>query len=185
LVQNVPEADQTEEVLDVIGMLRMVLMRVDDSLVREWERLQSIERDGLEEDSASVRPPPSLEEDPRAFNARIRAELHALVRALSVRDYDAAVRCVAESPDDPWTDERFENALEEYWSQYDALLFNHRARLADKTIRTEAGPRRWEVTQVLCDPDEDDTWCLELVIELEGRPKDSPKPLLRLIRVGL
>lgn len=134
--------------------------------------------------------------DPKAFTARVRAELHQLVRALSQRDWEEAARCVARPPGGPeaeelpeaqrrwaWTPERFEEALAPFFEEYEELLFTPEARLAHWTQIHETGERTWEVTQVLLDPEGDHLWHLAGEIDLSD-PGSTEGPLMRLVEVG-
>ena len=46
-----------------------------------------------------------------------------------------------------------------------------------------AGHRRWNVTQVLVDPQDDNLWALHTEIDL-SRPEHLDLPLLRVLRIG-
>ena len=58
-----------------------------------------------------------------------------------------------------------------------------RARLAHRTRIAAAGPRRWQVAQVLVDPAGDELWALHGEVDL-SREKDPEGPLVRLLRIG-
>jgi superfamily II RNA helicase len=184
LAQNVPAQAKTEGVYDVQAFFRTLLERVDRSLLHEWESLRFPDRvraaeTQLPEPAAAE---PDLARDPRAFAARIRAELHGLVRALSQRDYAEATLCVAQRPDDVWDEARFERALEPFYASYPEIVFTPRARLASWTRIEPTGHGRWDVSQVLLDPSDDNFWCVEGEVDLSG---DAPEgPLFRLRRIG-
>jgi hypothetical protein len=125
---------------------------------------------------------PDLARDPRAFAARVRAELHGLVRALSQADYAEAMLCVAQPPDDPWDEARFQSALAPFYASSPQIVFTPRARLASWTRIDPTGPGRWDVSQVLLDPSDDNFWCVEGEVDLSGEPPEGP--LLRLRRIG-
>ena len=122
--------------------------------------------------------------DPRAFASRVRAELHQLVRALSRRDWDEAVQCVRSAgADSEWTADRFESELEAYFEEHETIVFDHRARLADKTQIVKTGERSWRAVQTLVDPDEQDLWCIEAVVDL-GDVETLDGPLISVQRIG-
>jgi superfamily II DNA/RNA helicase len=106
LVQSVPEAAKTDELHDIIGFLRAMVLerrhqppaRVGAHAARPRARRRRARPSRLKH----------LGEDPKTFAARVRAELHALVRALALRDWDDATAFVRHDPDDPWTPARFE-----------------------------------------------------------------------------
>jgi superfamily II RNA helicase len=184
LVQTVPEGAKTEAVHDVIAYFRALLERVDSSLVKEWENLLHPEL----RESEPAAPLPSarvydLAADERALRARVRAELHGLVRALAAHDWQEAARCVHPTPDDPWTPERFQRALAPFFAEYESLVFTPRARTAEWTRFEPEGARRWRATQTLLDPDDDNMWCVEAEVDLNGE-RDPVGPLLRMTRIS-
>jgi len=185
LVQIVPAVFKTEEVLDVEAYLRTALARVDSSLLVEWERMLEVPKDLAEEVELPQRPKFDLTRDTKAFTARVRAEMHALVRALAGGDYDDAEHCVDQDPDDVWTAPRFEEALTPFLNSYDRIVFDHHARLADKTLLTKIDHRVWEVSQILCDRDEDNFWSIDGLIDLTGIEEVGDDPLVRLEKLGV
>jgi hypothetical protein len=181
LVRSVPEAARDDELWDAIGFFRALLARVDSSLVEEWEELL---RPGERAPERPRAPQPyDLARHPRALAARLRGELHQLVRALAASDFEAAVGCVRPDPEDPWDAARFEAALAPFFAEHERLVFEPRARSADKTLVKPLAARRFAVHQVLCDPAGDDLWQVEGEVDLEG--EGSPAgPLVRVRRIG-
>ena len=180
LKQNVPEQVKTEALHDVIAYLREVLARADSSLVQAWE--------GLHTDGAAVveaGPPPLLDADSKAFRARVRAELRALVSALSRGEYEDATRLIVHPAEDPWTEERFASALAPFLADYERLVFDHRARATDLVQMRRDGRGLWAVTQVLCDPEGDNLWYLQGRITLTGEETgDAEERLICLETIG-
>ena len=76
LVQTVPEAAKSDDVIDVIAFLRAMLERIDSSLVTEWESLVA-PAEGEQPTEAQARPTSDITRDPKSFAARVRHELHA------------------------------------------------------------------------------------------------------------
>ena len=182
LSQNVPVHAKSESLYDVEAFLRTQLERVDTSLFQEWENLRFPGRE-KEPEEPQAEAAPDLARSPRAFTARVRAELHALVRALSRGDYADALLCIADDPEDPWYPQRFSQALAPYYEIYPEILFTPRARTAEWTRLERQGPRRWKVWQTLLDPAGDHDWCIECEIDLDVR-EAGEGPLLRLRRIG-
>ena len=174
LARTVPIAYLNDTLVDVIGYFRAMLERVDSSLLREWEDLLA---PPAEEESAPDRPekPRDISRDPRAFAARIRAEAHALVKALSMRDFEEAAQCVFVDPFDAWTPARLEQAVAPWFARHGEIRADHAARLAEHTQVRPVAPRVWEVTQSLLDADgERDGWIEALVDLHEQVPTDGP-----------
>jgi hypothetical protein len=183
LVHSVPESACTEEVFDVIGFLRALIARIDSSLVDEWE---SMVRPGeaRETKAAPDRPQPiDLARHPKALAARIRAEMHLLVRALAGGHYEDAAGYVHQDENDPWDAARFEAALAPFLEEYGRIVFDGRARLADQTLIKSVAQRRFDVSQKLLDRNGDGFWHVEGEVDLEGE-RAPAGPLLRMRRIG-
>lgn len=178
LKQNVPDTYKTEMVHDVIAYLREVIARADSSLVQEWEILRFGEAVSTEDG-----PPPPLDADPKAFKARVRAELRAFVQALADDDLEEAAGLLRQVPGDTWTPRRLESALEPYFDEYDAIVFDHAARATDRTLFKRVGPGSWTVTQVICDPEGDDMWYAQGSVDLSAVPEDPDARLFALERI--
>ncbi|MBZ5707855.1 DEAD/DEAH box helicase [Nannocystis pusilla] len=181
LVQTVPDAAKTDEVHDVIGFMRAMFEHVDTSLLQEWERML---HPPVLEGEAAPAGPRDLSADPRAFAARVRAEMHALVRALAERDWEDAAVGTRADPDDPWPPERFAQAMAEYYAEYPTLRFDHGARFPKYTRIEAVADQRWRVTQVLVDPEEDNLWHIEGEVDLRGDGfPEGPLVMMRAIAV--
>jgi len=182
LVQSVPETYRDDAFVDVLAYLRTTLEHVDSSLVEAWERMVL---GGDEAAEATPDAPVAIDisRDARTFRARIRSELHLLVKMLAVGDFAGAEAAVRQPDDAPWSAERFEERMAGYLDDYEALVFDHTARMTDKTRITEDGRHRWRVMQVLVDPDGDNLWAIHATVDLTG--DTAPRgPLLELERIG-
>src|SRR5690606_3995890 len=108
LVQTIPESARDDELWDAIGFFRAMLARVDSSRVEEGEERM---RPGEARADRPAPPQPyDLARHPRALAARVRGELHQLVRALAARDWEAAAASVRQDADDPGDEARSERA---------------------------------------------------------------------------
>jgi superfamily II RNA helicase len=192
LARTVPEERRTETLEDVLAFLRLLLERVDASLVEEWERLRdpafatvAAARLGAGEEPPAPAPF-DLAAHPRALAARVRAELHRLVQALARRDYEEAALCVRRDAEEPWDAARFEAALAPFFAEHAELVFTPAARQAHWTRIRPLEPgraRRFEVSQTLLDPGGENFWSLEG--ELDLPPGSAPEgPLIALRRIG-
>ncbi|MCH9686759.1 MAG: DUF3516 domain-containing protein [Deltaproteobacteria bacterium] len=183
LVQNVPEDYRDEALTDAIAYMRTTLAHVDNSLLTDWERM----RDGgpVEIVAADDEPPPEpepydLANDPRGLGARVRAELHPLVRALTRGDFDAALRTIAEEPEDEWSVERLEAEWSSVLAEEGRILFDREARAAKHTRLTPDGPRRWRVEHTLIGPQGPSPW--RIVGEVDLTEPDAASGLLVRLR---
>jgi superfamily II RNA helicase len=182
LVQTVPEAYRDEALLDVIAFLRATVRGVDSSLIDEWERL----RDAAYLPAPTADPraalgPPPVWADPRAFAARIRNELHALLVALARKDWEAALAALA--PGSDWTAPRLEAELAPYFAAHPRIDTTPAARRPDNTFVKETAPRTWQAIQRIVDEAGEVDWMIECALELAG-PFDPDRPLLTLVRIG-
>ncbi|MGQ0506818.1 MAG: DEAD/DEAH box helicase [Myxococcaceae bacterium] len=185
LVQNVPEAKRTEGVDDVIAFLRTELRQVDSSLLDEWERLASpdaeVTREAQPERQAKRVVTLDPKTSPRAFKARVRSELHRLLRALAIKDYEEALRSIENAAD--WSQTRFEQELAEYSTTHASIDVTPRARLPSQTFLSEDAPRVYTARQKILAPDGTDDWMLDCVVDLTAQ-RASDAPLIALRRIG-
>jgi superfamily II RNA helicase len=181
LVQTVPEPHKTESVIDVIAFLRATLERIDSSLVTEWEALVSPGEARAPSEAALPAPIKDISRDQRAFRARIRHELHALVRALAVQDYEEAAACV--HPESDLSMQDIAAAMERYFAAYPQLVTDARARTTDRTLIELSEPHLYRVRHTLVDPEDDNMWFIEGYVDLrEDRAPEGV--LIRLSYLG-
>jgi hypothetical protein len=187
LDRSVPETSKTDALLDVLAYLRELVRHTDASLLQEWEARAEGSRPGgapAVPGPARGAPRPSAAQalTPRAFQARVRAELQAVVRALAAGDYEEAARWVRQDQGAPWDAARFAAELAPFLAAHERIRFDPAARRADQTVLRSVAPLRWTVQQVLPDPAGDDSWCLEGEIDLRGEP-DPAAPLVRPLSI--
>lgn len=134
LAHSIPESARTPEVDDVIGFLRALIARVDDSLVKTWEAMTA-PVDEIEDIK-----PIDISADPRRFRARIRNELYAVVRALSVEDYAEAAASTWHG-EDALTASDLQQAIAPYLEERGRVLFDGRIRQGWTTQIVSDGPQ--------------------------------------------
>ena len=187
LVQNVPADAHTDALLDIQAYLRAMLAVVDSSLLTEWEQLLR----GGDAPTVDTTAPVDISADRRVFAARVRAELHALVRALSRQDWAEAAACVRRAEDGPWGPEDFSAALAPFLDELGEVAFDHRARMAWHTTLRPDGPHQWSVRQVLLPVDGLDAegeeevsgWAIDGRIDL--RANTNPEgPLVEVLSIS-
>ena len=182
LVQTVPAPLKTDPLIDLISYLRQVLQRADSSLVKIWEAM--VQGVPLVDDETPLESPKPLDitKDARLFEAHVRAELHAFVQALARFDYEEAETTVRQDPEDPWPAKRIEEAMAGFYADYDELVFDQHARRHGLTRVEALGPREWRVTQTLCDPEGENFWFIEGLIDLTDQ--EMPEgPLVTIERI--
>jgi len=183
VIQNVPSRYQDEALLDLLARLRAVLSRADSSLVAEWERMargEAAESDEQEEPPA----PYDLAKDERGLMARVRAEMHGLVKVLAAGDYDEAVGALRYDAEDMWTPDRFESALALMTDDTGKPVFSHEARFHRLTRLVPREDRIWTVQQVLVTAAGPSDWMLEGDVDLTD-PSATDGPLVWLRRIAV
>jgi superfamily II RNA helicase len=189
LDQSVPEPLKTDGVWDALGYIRALVETTDSSLLEEWEGLLHPEILVRTRERHKAREVLWLQEllaDAKTFAARVRAEMHLVVRALSVRDWEEATTLIHQTSDDPkylWDAERFEKAMAPYYAEYGELLFTPEARRHEWTQIRKTGDRTWDVAQTLLDPKGENLWALQGFIDLR-KPDEAEGPIVRLEKVG-
>jgi superfamily II RNA helicase len=186
LAQTVPERFRDEGLEDVLAFLRATVRGVDSSLLDEWERMRSGEatapRPGPE--AAPARPllPYDPAANPRAFAARVRADLHRLLGALARRSHEEAAAALWQ-PGGEWTPRKLEEAMAPYWAEHPRIDVTPAARRPHNTFLEESGPRRWKALQRIVDEAGEVDWMLECWVDLSA-PRDPDQPLIELVRVA-
>jgi superfamily II RNA helicase len=182
LVQTVPETYRNDELLDVIAFLRATVRGVDSSLIDEWERMRDPAYvPAAREDARAALGPPPPWADPRAFAARIRNELHALLVAVARRDWATAAAALV--PGTEWTPARIEAEAAPYFAEHAMVDVTPAARRPHNTFVKEVAPRRWEAAQRIVDEAGEVDWALQCEIDLSGA-YEADRPLIDLVRIG-
>jgi superfamily II RNA helicase len=183
VVRSIPVAARTDELIDLIAYFHAMLERVDTSLVDAWATLLDPEAAAAAARPQAEAPPFDLARHERLLAARVRAELHRLVRALAQEDWDEAAASVRQLQGEPWDAARFEQALAPFLEEYARIVFTPDARQAHRTLLKPMGDRRWEVFQTLVDPEGDELWAIEGEIDLRGQ-RDPDGALVAIRRIG-
>jgi superfamily II RNA helicase len=189
LDQTVPEPVKSEGVWDALGFFRALVEQTDSSLLEEWQGLlhpEILVRATEREAAREVLWLQELLADPKTFAARVRAEMHLLVRALSLKDWEEAGNLVKQDPEEPetlWDADRFAAALAPFFEEYGELLFTPDARRHQWTHLRPTGERTWEVTHTLLDPQGDNLWAIQGTIDLRN-PQEVEGPIVRVSRIS-
>jgi hypothetical protein len=84
--------------------------------------------------------------------------------------------------DSGWTAERWREAMEPYWEEYEDLAVGATARSA-QLVSIEQGPEQWSVRQTFDDPAGDRDWGISAQVLIEASD-DVGEPVLRIVDVG-
>jgi superfamily II RNA helicase len=187
MAETVPILARTDEVMDVLAHFRTLVREIDSSLIEEWESLKT---PGVARarPAAAARAAVDPAAERRALTAEIRAELHRVVRALARGDDAGAARLLApagpgDGDGEPWTAERIAAAMAPYRAAHAAISTTPDARRPDRTRIEELAPGRFRVQQTLVDPEGDDDWALDGIVDLTvDRPDGAPR--FALVGIG-
>jgi hypothetical protein len=173
-----------------VAFLRTTVRGVDSSLVDEWERMRDGQAPALPSAAAGPGTAPAAPafaldpaSNPRGFTARVRAELHRLLGALSRRSFEEAATLVRQRPGQEWTPRRLEEAMAPYWAEHARIDVTPRARRPDNTFLSETTPRHWSAVQRIVDEAGEVDWMIECAVDLEERP-GADEPLVELVRIS-
>jgi superfamily II RNA helicase len=177
LQQNVPEELRTPELVDVMAYLQAMIARVDDSLLTTWESLRA------GPDEVKEAGPVDISIDLKSFRARVRAELHALLRAVSIEDYEEAA-AGTRITDESLTPAQLKSMLAPYLEERGPVLFDGRVKQGWTMIWEKTEHHLWSVKQVLVDDEEQDSaWSIDCIVDLRGDTNPSG-PLLQVLHIG-
>jgi hypothetical protein len=161
LRQTVPDEAKTDELVDVIEWLGELVRQVDSSLLDEWEEMVN-PREALAHDE--IVPPTlrTLTANERAFRIMVRNELFRRVELAARDDADALGALDAGSG---WDADRWGEALDRYYDEYDAIGTDAAAR-GPQMLQVEQLPTVWRVRQIFADPEGDHDFGISAVVDL-------------------
>ena len=167
LRQTVPEALRTPEVADVIEWLGEVVRQTDSSLLDEWEALTDPAK--IAEAARTGAPPPpvvrGVTANVRAFTVAVRNAMFRRIDLMARRRWWDLGELDGENG---WDAERWAAAGQEYYAEHADVGTGAPARVpAMLQITVERSPRRWQVRQVVDDPDGDGDWGITAELDLE------------------
>ncbi|BDG10570.1 DEAD/DEAH box helicase [Anaeromyxobacter paludicola] len=186
LVQTVPERYRDEAMDDAIAFLRATVRGVDSSLLDEWERLRDPEaaaqRQAGPAPSLPAPRPRALDADPRAFAARVRAELHRLLGALGRKSFEEAAQALFD-PEGAWTPKRLEEAMAPYFAAHPKVDLTPAARRPHNTFLEKGADGRYAAVQRIVDEAGEVDWALHCEVDLAAE-RAADAPLVALVRIG-
>ncbi|MDN6624183.1 MAG: DUF3516 domain-containing protein, partial [Acidipropionibacterium jensenii] len=166
LRQTVPEAEQTEDLADIVAWLGEVIRTTDSSLIDEWEALtHPPEEEGAEE----VRPVRTFTSNRRAFTVALRNAMFRKVILAADDDFEGLAALEPEGS--PMKVHDWEDALGAYWDEHEKLNDGPDARSpALFMVEKESGrggSRIWLVRQIIDDPEGNHDWSIAATVDLD------------------
>lgn len=172
LEHTVPDDLKSEDLEDLTAWLGELVRQVDSSLLDEWEQLANPEdmtADEAREKADQVKP---VTANARAFRVLVR---NAMFRRVELAALDNVAELGELDGDAGWTAERWGEAMDAYWDEYDDLGTGPDAR-GPKLLLIEERPEDelWRVRQTFEDPNGDRDWGISAEVDLaasdaEGR----------------
>jgi hypothetical protein len=186
LVQTVPAPAKTLETEEIEVFLRTMVRAVDSSLLDEWERMRRpaqavVLGEGPQNNNLGVAPGEiDVTSDERSFTVLVRNAMFQLLRTIARKDYGAAAEMLAGNE---WTGEKLSAAFAPFFAEHAAVRLDPDARSPARTRIVKDTPGRWELVQVVCDPEGDDDWAIFGAIDIESSRKEG-RPVLSVSRVS-
>jgi hypothetical protein len=184
LVRTVPEDAKTAEFDEITLWLGELVRQVDSSLLDEWEALTAPQPEPVPVHKADV--PPPVTANVRAFTVLVRNELFRRVELAALRRYGDLGELDAAAG---WDAARWRLALDAYFADHDSIGTGGAARGPSMFVASTGqdpdapAARRWQVRQVLDDPDGDHEWGISAEIDLDASD-EAGEAVLRLLDVG-
>lgn len=183
LSHSVPQDYFNDELEDVVVWLGELIRQVDSSLIEEWAHMSAddapISQETLDRELAfGVEDPTALTANRRAFEIMVRNFFYRLVELFAFEKEDQLAELLSYL--DPQETVDWPTAMDDYFDEYDDLDIGPDARgpayfhIADQTTR------RWRVTQILKDPDGDNSFQLHGVVDLDASDAAGEVRLTRL-----
>lgn len=176
-VQTVPANLWTEAFEDIMAFFHGLVRRVDSTLIEEWSLLMGAPKDTPEIQTEEKKP--SIADDPRAFKARVRNEMHTVLSALAAKNWSQVCGYLHHTEDHSFEPDDIQRMLAPYFELYDEIDVTPRARMAHNTVITPRGQKVWDVHQKIIDPNGDEDWAVSCVVDL-STPRDESGPLVEL-----
>lgn len=171
LSHSIPDAYMTERLDDIIVWLGELIRQVDSSLIDEWAHMADentpISRDDLERELAfGVEDPTALTANRRAFTIMVRnyffrmVELFAFEKEKELADMLDYME-LADQPDWP-------ALMDDYFDDYDDVDLDADARGPEYFVLADTDSRSWTVTQLVKDPEGDNSFQLHGTVDLDA-----------------
>nr|WP_242516525.1 DEAD/DEAH box helicase [Corynebacterium mendelii] len=171
LQHSVPADKTTEELDDIIVWLGELVRQVDSSLVDEWAQMADpdapISAEDLSRELAfGVEDPTALTANRRAFTIMVRNAMFRLVQLFAWEKEEELEQFTdyLDAKDKP----DFPGGMDNYFADYADLDTSPAARGPEYFRPTDTSGRLWTVRQILKDPEGDNAYAFEAVIDLDA-----------------
>ncbi|MFD4985528.1 DUF3516 domain-containing protein [Streptomyces sp. NPDC058374] len=181
LEHTVPDDLKSEDLEDLTAWLGELVRQVDSSLLDEWEQLANpagMTAEEAREKADQVKP---VTANARAFRVLVR---NAMFRRVELAALDHVAELGELDGDAGWTAERWGEAMDAYWDEYDDLGTGPDAR-GPKLLLIEERPedQLWRVRQTFEDPNGDRDWGISAEVDLAASDAEG-RAVVRVTDVG-
>ena len=121
----------------------------------------------------------------KAFEVVLRNQTFGIVRLLALDQLDEVGQRLAEFANTDTTDwpiPKLEDALTDYFEEYDRIRMDADARNLKWFQINDASHDKWTVRQTLLDPDENGEWALFFEVDIPMSKKES-RPVIKLLQI--
>ena len=203
LSQTVPDGYKNEELLEMQDYLGDMILRVDSSLLEEWEKMAHPEDyqkrldEGATEDEAEKafgadKAAADITYDKKRFLSMVRQRIFQIMGSLQKQDYADVLdslaadllegELLADAEGTPWTEKRLLETMAAYTADHHKFRLDVEGRALAHTIVTYDGDTM-HVQQMLQDEEEFNDWSIDFDISL-AESREAGIPLLKMARLG-
>jgi hypothetical protein len=192
-VQTVPDASKNEELDSIIEYFGSMVRQIDSSLLDEWEKMRNpnwVAQEMAETPGQDLHTGPAdITKNRKSFALLVRNEIFRIIRALSVQDYENALLLLhpegVEAINNNWNADRFDSILKEYYSTDHSRICTDTPARSHKhsLIQVDEETDQWKVQQILIDPEENNDWGINFVVDL-ALSRQYSKPILSIEHIG-
>ena len=203
LSQTVPDGYKNEELLEMQDYLGDMILRVDSSLLEEWEKMAHPEDyqkrldEGATEDEAEKafgadKAAADITYDKKRFLSMVRQRIFQIMGSLQKQDYADVLdslaadllegELLADAEGTPWTEKRLLETMAAYTADHHKFRLDVEGRALAHTIVTYDGDTM-HVQQMLQDEEEFNDWSIDFEINLADS-REAGIPLLKMLRIG-
>ena len=169
---------------DIIEWLAALIRATDSTLLDEWQRLGALSSSttdhlaGADDAPAAPMVPTG---PPPAWRTTLRTATFGWVELLAARAHQRlADQVAAHIATTAWTADGLNAAMAPYWLTHDQIGIDTDARALFHLVEHHD---RWEITQILADPDSTGEWRLVIEIDLAASA-EAGAPIMDLVSLG-
>lgn len=179
--QTIPPNLKNETLIEAESYLKEHVNNVDSSLIDEWELMQNpnfLEEKKAKAAEAANKP---LSQQKAKLTKLVREKVLTALKHLAYDEIDAFLaQFETHDPNSiPWNIDRLDPAIDQYFDQHHSMRLDPAARTNKNTIIKKLDDAKsWQITQIICDPDEKNDWAFTCLLDLEKSDSESSPQLI-------